>query len=173
MDQRPRFEDIALPHLAGAYNLAHWLMRDRNAAEDVVQEAMLRALKYFSTFKGINARAWLLQIVRNVAYQHLQSMQAGATVSIDHEHEFDTLEALIDPADNPVATLIKQRERGYLGALIDRLPVDLRECLVLRELEDMSYHEIAQIAGIPLGTVMSRLWRARRLMIDAVQQESR
>lgn len=169
------FASVAMPHFDAAYNLARWLMRDRNSAEDVVQEAMLRALKYFSGYRGTNARAWLLQIVRNVAYKNLQSSQDSATVSIDTEFNDDSemtmRESLIDPGDDPVTTLIKQRESGYLTALIARLPIDLRECLVLRELEDFSYNEIAQIVGIPLGTVMSRLWRARRFLIDAVQQE--
>ncbi|MDB6061031.1 MAG: polymerase subunit sigma [Verrucomicrobiaceae bacterium] len=171
------FETVALLHLDAAYNLARWLMRDSSAAEDVVQEAMLRALKYFSTFKGTNARAWILQIVRNVAYKNLRSTQEIKTVSIDSEPDENAEsippEALIDPSDDPIATLIKQRERGYLTALLNRLPTDLRECLVLRELEDLSYNEIAEIANIPLGTVMSRLWRARRLLIEAVQQEAR
>jgi len=171
------FASVALPHFDAAYNLARWLMRDRSAAEDVVQEAMLRALKYFSSYRGTNARAWLLQIVRNVAYKNLQAAQDVATVSIDDEmsdgSEMMARESLIDPGDDPVTTLIKQRESGYLTALIDRLPVDLRECLVLRELEDCSYNEIAQIADIPLGTVMSRLWRARRFLIDAVENPVR
>lgn len=173
-DDAASFENVVLLHLDAAYNLARWLMRDSSAAEDVVQEAMMRALKYFSTFNGTNARAWVLQIVRNVAYKHLRSAQDMKTVSIDDESaesaEFIPPEALIDSSDDPVATLIKQRERGYLTTLLNRLPVDLRECLVLRELEDLSYNEIAEIADIPLGTVMSRLWRARRLLIEAVQQ---
>ena len=171
------FASIALPHLDAAYNLARWLMRDRSAAEDVVQEAMLRALRYFAGYRGTNARAWLLQIVRNVAYKNLRAAQEATTVSIDDEindcSEMMVRDSLIDPGDDPVTALIKQRESGYLTALIDRLPVDLRECLVLRELEDFSYNEIAQIADIPLGTVMSRLWRARRFLIDAVQEAVR
>jgi len=175
-EESASFERVALPHLDAAYNLARWLTRDNSAAEDVVQEAMFRALKYFSTFNGINARAWVLQIVRNVAYKHLRSTQDVKTVSIDHDSserdEFVPPEALIDPGDDPVATLIRQREHGYLTALLERLPTELRECLILRELEDLSYNDIAQITNVPLGTVMSRLWRARRFLIETVQQES-
>ena len=172
-DATANFADIALPHLEGAYTLAHWLMRDRSAAEDVVQEAMLRALNYYSTFNGTNARAWILRIVRNVAYQHLNASREVAMVSIDDALAHDAVEALIDPCDDPIETLLKQREQGYLSTLIERLPVHLRECLVLRELEDFSYKEIAQIVDIPLGTVMSRLWRARCFLINAVQKELR
>lgn len=168
---------MVLPHLDAAYNLACWLVRDRGAAEDIVQEAMLRSLKYFSGFRGTNAKAWLLKIVRNAAWHYLQSTRGVAIVSIDNpaddERDMLATESLLALQDDPAIAFANQREKGYLMKLIDRLPIDLRECLVLRELEELSYNEIASIADIPMGTVMSRLFRARRLLIDVAQQESR
>lgn len=178
MEKQPpaaSFEAVVLTHLDAAYNLAHWLLRDRSAAEDVVQDAMLRALTYFHTYKEINARAWILQIVRNAAYQHLRLARGETIVSIDSEDESDqsTLRdhPLIDPADGPESSLIKARECGELTAALQQLPVDLRECIVLRELEEMSYKDIAQITNTPIGTVMSRLWRARQYLMKAVTPE--
>jgi RNA polymerase sigma factor (sigma-70 family) len=159
-----------LPHLDAAYNLARWLMRDAAATEDVVQEAMLRALTYFASFKGVNPRAWLLQIVRNAAY---------ASASLDRGVQFMAIaeaagpgvvasDDLVSGADDPEAALIKARGERQVRELIAALPVELREPLVLRELEELSYKEIAEITRIPIGTVMSRLFRARRLLAQTV-----
>jgi RNA polymerase sigma-70 factor, ECF subfamily len=167
------FAAVVLPHLDAAYNLARWLMRDPAAAEDVVQEAVLRALTYFGSYRGVNARAWLLRIVRNaaVAAYHLErSTQfvpiaderlAGAAVTADD---------LISRADDPEAALLRRRGERQVCELIAALPVELREPLVLRELEELSYKEIAEIIGAPIGTVMSRLFRARRLLARSAGQ---
>ena len=164
-----------LVQIDDAYNLAHWLLRDRGAAEDAVQEAMLRALTYFHTFKGINARAWLLQIVRNVVYEHTNLSRGENTVSIDSDKD-GTLsalreESLIDPADGPESTFIKQRQHDELMQALQRMPLELRECIVLRELEELSYREIADITQAPIGTVMSRLWRARQTLLRQLLAE--
>lgn len=170
------FESVVLVHLDAAYNLAHWLLRDTHAAEDVVQEAMLRALKYFHTYKAVNARAWILQIVRNAAYRHARLAQGAATVSIDSDAESDLAalreQPLLDPAAGPEAAFIAGREQGELNAALQQLPVELRECMVLRELEELSYKEIAQITDTPIGTVMSRLWRARQHLLKVLIPES-
>jgi RNA polymerase sigma-70 factor (ECF subfamily) len=161
------FARLALPHLDAAYNLARWLLRDPVAAEDVVQDAMLRALTYFASFRGTNARAWLLQIVRNAAHDRLAAGARAREVPLmpfDDEDEAPVHEPA-DPADDPEAALSRRQDRAALGEALAALPVELRECLVLRELEEMSYRDIAQVTGVPVGTVMSRLWRARRALL--------
>ncbi len=163
------FAAVVLPHLDAAYNLARWLVRDAAAADDVVQEAMLRALTYFASFKGVNPRAWLLQIVRNAAYssQHLDRGVQFVPIGEPGEAGAVAAEDLVADADDPEATLIKARGDRQLHALIAALPVELREPLILRELEELSYKEIAEITRTPIGTVMSRLYRARRLLAQA------
>jgi RNA polymerase sigma-70 factor (ECF subfamily) len=169
---RIAFEAAILPHLDAAYNLARWLMRNVEDAEDVVQEAMLRALTYYSGFKGENPRGWLLQIVRNAAYASMKLNQGARSVPITVYADGDEVPLhpeLSDPGDDPEATLLKSRGRQGLDRLLAELPVDLRETIVLRELEEMSYKEISQITGAPMGTVMSRLWRARKLLTEAAK----
>jgi len=156
---RQRFEQMILPHLDAAYNLARWLVRDAAIAQDVTQDAMLRALTYFSGFRGGDARAWLLQIVRNAAYGRLAARP-------ELPLEADTPE-LIDPADDPEASYARGQDAGRLDRALAALPAELRECLVLRELEELSYKEIARIVDVPIGTVMSRLWRARQALLQA------
>jgi len=158
------FARVALPHLDSAYNLARWLVRDPATAEDVVQDAMVRALSYFASFRGENARAWLLQIVRNTALTRLT--QAGkireqpleAEPGGRHEH-------LPDPGRDPEAALAQHERSTQLEQALAALPPDLRECVVLRELEEMSYRDIARVIGVPVGTVMSRLFRARQALL--------
>ena len=171
------FEQEVLPHLDAAYNLARWLTRNNQDAEhrcqqlgatreDVVQEAYLRAFRFFSSFRGGDARAWLLKIVRNTCYTwlHVNRPLQGATV-------FD--ESLFSPdlrAPNPEEVALQNGSGALLRKALEKLSPNFREVLILRELEGMSYREIADITGVPAGTVMSSLWRARshlrQILID-------
>ena len=154
------FERVVLPHLDAAYSLARWLVRDPATAEDVVQEAMLRALRYQVGLRG-DAKPWLLQIVRNVAYAAL----AGRRQAAEEPLECAGPEPVADPADTPEAALGREQDRDHLARCIAALPDELRECLVLREFEEMRYKDIAQVTGVAIGTVMSRLWRARQALL--------
>lgn len=170
------FEAVVLPQLDAAHNLARWLMRDAVAAEDVLQEAMLRALTYFPSFRGVNPRAWLLQIVRNTAYDTLKLERGTRFVPLaDGGAEDDDAIGVDLPSgeDDPETSLVKARDRCRVRQLIAGLPIELRETLVLRELEEMSYKEIAEVTQTPIGTVMSRLWRARRWLLRAAAEEER
>jgi len=164
---------VVLPHLDAAHNLARWLMRDATAAEDVLQEAMVRALTYFPGFRGVNPRGWLLQIVRNAAYGSMKLNRGIELVPIANgeEHGGAAIADLPSGADDPETSLIKARDRSHVQQLIGALPVELRETLVLRELEELSYKEIAELTRAPIGTVMSRLWRARRLLVQATREQ--
>jgi len=151
------FDEIILPHLDGAYNFARWLVRNSDDAEDVVQEACLRAFRYFGTFRGGNARAWLLRIVRTTSFSWLQKNRGRQL-----ETEFDEEIHRGGGEDLDPETLLLQRGNTQLvDQAMRQLPDRLREVLVLRELEGLSYKEIADVVGIPMGTVMSTLSRAR------------
>ena len=167
------FEAVVLPHLDAAHNLARWLMRDSEAAEDVLQDAMVRALTYFAGFKGVNPRGWLLQIVRNAAYSSMKLNRGIELIPIasNAEDGTDTIADLPSGDDDPETSLIKSRDRCYIRRLVAALPVDLRETLVLRELEELSYKEIAEVTQTPIGTVMSRLWRARQMLVRAAAEQ--
>ena len=146
------FEAVVLPHLDAAHNLARWLMRDAVAAEDVLQEAMLRALTYFPSFRGVNPRAWLLQIVRNTAYDTLKLERGTRFVPLAAGGAEDDDAIGVDlPSgeDDPETSLVKARDRCRVRQLIAGLPIELRETLVLRELEEMSYKEIAEVTQTP------------------------
>jgi len=159
------FERAVLPHLDAAYNLARWLVRDGTSAEDVVQDALVRALSYFGSYRGGDARAWLLRIVRNVAYGELAAHKRDVTTSLDNMGDEDASALQVaDPAANPETALARQEGLTQLERALAALPTELRECLVLRELEELSYKEIGHVTGAPIGTVMSRLWRARQLL---------
>ena len=165
------FEAVILPHLDAAYNLARWLTRSPADADDIVQEAMLRAATYFSGFRGTNARAWLLQIVRNVAYASKKLVRGAVLVALpgdDGKEGFHAPE-LVDPGDDPEVALMRREDRQKVTRLLASLPADVREALVLREIEELSYKEIAQITETPIGTVMSRLWRGRQMLAAAVK----
>jgi RNA polymerase sigma-70 factor, ECF subfamily len=163
------FETLAAAHLESAYNLARWLVRDSALADDVVQDAMLRALKYFHGFRGENPRAWMLQIVRNVALTRLKGVAEGSAASLDSvQAEVDTARHVSkDSCEEPEAIAMREDDERLVRRLLAGLPVELRECLVLRELEELSYKEIARITDAPVGTVMSRLWRGRKLLAQA------
>ena len=165
-EDRARFEALVLPHLDAAFNLARWLLRNPADAQDVTQEALLRAYRFFHTFRTGNARAWLLQIVRNSCYTWLQKK--------DNWEDVDELEESLVPAETytPEALAIASSDRKRLGSALEQLPAGFREVLVLRELEGCSYKEIAAITGRPLGTVMSALARARKQLKDALVQPS-
>lgn len=157
-----RFEDLLLPHLDAAYTLARYLTRDPHDVDDVVQDAFLRALKYWGSFKGGDARAWLLTIVRNVCH----SMWGGKKPVEEFDEELHGTEDTPEPAD---ARALRADTRETLRQALDTLPLEFREVLVLREIQGLSYEEITQIAQIPMGTVMSRLSRARTRLERALQ----
>jgi len=155
---RTRFEDAVVPHLNAAYNLARWLTRNDQDAEDVVQEAYLRAWKFFGSFRGGESRPWLLTIVRRTCYTWLQHNRAQELVTEfdDERHSVANEEA------NPETLLLHRVHAQELRQALEALPMEFREVIVLRELEECSYKEIAAITDVPLGTVMSRLARARQ-----------
>lgn len=169
---KPGFEAAVLPHLDAAYNLARWLMRNAADADDVVQEAMLRATTYFDGFRGVNARAWLLQIVRNTAYasKKLARRETPLAAPADAPDE-DPAAQLADLGDDPESALMRQQDRRRVTRLLAGLPAELRETLILREIAELSYKEIAQVTETPIGTVMSRLWRARQMLTEAAKAE--
>ena len=160
--QQTRFEQAVLPHLDAAYNLARWLTRDDHDAEDVVQEATLRALRFFGGFHGDNGRSWLLAVVRNTCYTWLKrNRPATPTASFDEKTH-----GVADASFNPESLFLQGAARDMLHEALGELPLDFREVIVLRELEGLSYKEIAAVIGSPLGTVMSRLARGRGMLRD-------
>ena len=149
-----RFRTIMLPHLDSVYGFARWLTRDPVAAQDLAQEAMLRALRYFHAFRGEEARPWLLRIVRNVWSD--QRSRNGAT-----DQPLDEIESRPADGPDPEQSAVTSDRRRHVAAALAALPADMREVLVLREIEDLSYKHIAAVLDLPIGTVMSRLARAR------------
>jgi RNA polymerase sigma factor (sigma-70 family) len=158
------FEEVVLPHLDAAFNYARWLTKNDADAEDVVQDAYVRALRYFSSLRGEDARAWLLTIVRNTWYGRFPR-RAGQDAATDAD---DNPENRADRGPDPEAQMIQQQTVEQVRRALETLPADFREMLVLRELEGLSYKEIAAIVGIPIGTVMSRLARARERLADVL-----
>jgi RNA polymerase sigma-70 factor (ECF subfamily) len=164
-DKRRRFELLALPHLDAAYNLARWLAGNTTDAEDVAQDAYLRAYRYFDAFQGGNFRVWLLTIVRNAFITWVKENRSGRMVFVPDTPTAETAESEktlwgSQPRD-PESLLLESVDSQTLSRLMEQLPAEYREVLLLREVEDLSYKEIAEVTGVPIGTVMSRLSRAR------------
>lgn len=168
-DATERFERTILPHRESAYNLARWLARDPSEAEDVVQEAIVRALRFFSGFRGENGRAWLLAIVRNTWITKVRQ-RGGSEASEAFDEEIHSPES---SSENPERRLEDLSDAVSVRAALEALTPAYREILVLREIEEMSYKEIGSVIGAPIGTVMSRLARARRSLRDRVLAEKR
>ena len=153
-----RFEQVVLPHLDAAYNLARWLIRSPADAEDVVQEACLRALRFFDGFRGGDSRAWLLKIVRNTCYSWVKKNRP-TELSDEFDETVHSSEVLGEDAETK---LVSHANSGQVRKALETLPAGFREVLVLREIEELSYKEISDVTGVPMGTVMSSLSRARQ-----------
>jgi RNA polymerase sigma-70 factor (ECF subfamily) len=162
------FDAIVLPHLDAAYRLARWLLRNEHNAQDAVQEACLRALRYFHTFTGGNARAWFLRIVRHECWQSRTPALASRMDEFD-----ETRHGTDRRSPDPEAQLMRVDDVLLIERALVRLPAHFRELLVLRELEDLSYRELADVLGIPIGTVMSGLSRSRQAFRAALDVEQR
>jgi len=161
VSEHARFEKLVMPHLTAGYNLARWLARDGHDAEDIVQDACMRALKYIDSLNRADARAWFLTIVRHAFYDWCER-NCPAEIARD---DGSAIDSAVDPgATDPEQAALRRSETKVLADAIAELPLAFREVLILRELEDLSYKEIARVADIPVGTVMSRLARARALL---------
>jgi RNA polymerase sigma-70 factor, ECF subfamily len=167
-DNAASFEQVVLPHLGAGYNLARWLLRSDHDAEDVMQEAIVRAYRFFDGYRGSNPRAWLLTVVRNSAYTFLQQNRARE-LGTEFDEELHTEPASSGRAsDTPEVLLLRSAQQRFLNEAVEALPVEFREVFLLREMEGLSYKEIAELARIPIGTVMSRLSRARRQLQQTI-----
>jgi RNA polymerase sigma factor (sigma-70 family) len=174
-DDQARFASVVLPHLADAYALARWLTGDRADAEDVVQEACLRAFRGIGGFAGTNARAWLLTIVRHAAYTWLGKNRSASLLVVDdleavERQQASGASAFGQEPQTPEAALIANTDARRLEAAIAELPVPFRETLVLRDVQGLDYREIAEVTKVPIGTVMSRLARARRRLMQRIAE---
>jgi RNA polymerase sigma-70 factor (ECF subfamily) len=158
--RRSRFETVALPHLDAAYSLARWLTRNDADAADVVQEAYLRAFRYFDSYREGDAKSWVLRIVRRTCYSWLERNRPADVVPLETDQELGEGAAVPETGDTE-ALLLNRSDLRRLDLLIEALPAPLREAIVLRELHELDYREIAEVTGVPIGTVMSRLHRAR------------
>jgi RNA polymerase sigma factor (sigma-70 family) len=172
-DDQARFASVVLPHLADAYALARWLTGNRADAEDVVQEACLRAFRGIGGFAGVNARAWVLTIVRHAAYTWLGKNRSASLVMVDdleavEQKQSSAGAAFAQAPQTPEAELIAKADARRLEAAIAELPVPFRETLVLRDVQGLDYREISEVTKVPIGTVMSRLARARRRLIERI-----
>jgi RNA polymerase sigma-70 factor (ECF subfamily) len=156
------FETTVLPHLDAAYNLARWLTRNEDDAQDVVQEAYLRALRFFDSFRGGDGKAWLLAVVRNTALTWLRRERGPSRVSFDEETHG------ADETPTVETKLVEGAKFAQLRDCMELLPAEFREMVVMREMEEMPYRDIAEAANLPIGTVMSRLSRARQRLLDCL-----
>ena len=171
MTRLSTFESAVMPHLDAAYNLARWLTRNDHDAEDVVQEAFMRAFRYFDRLKGPEGRPWLLAIVRNTGYSWLEKNRPAEIVPVE---DIDAvLESTASNTPSPEVILLQSANRKLVNQALEELPVVYREVIVLREIEDMSYKEIAAVVAIPIGTVMSRLARGREMLKRAIEVRAR
>ena len=176
-DERTRFANVVLPYLGDAYALARWLARNDSDAEDIVQEACLRAFRGIAGFGDVNARAWLLSIVRNTAFTWLKKHRDPRLVAVEN---IELVEATGPERDegpfagpsSPEASLIERADAARLEAAIGALPEEFRETLVLRDLQGLDYRAIAEVTGVPIGTVMSRLARARRRLMAQLGKDT-
>ncbi len=159
------FEELAMPHFAKLYNFAHWLAQDRAAAEDLVQETYMKALRGFSSFQqGTNFRAWMYKILRNTFLTTQTGLKAWASVSLDSDTDDGGAPAEPVASETPESVLLARAQHDTIQNALEKLPVKFREIILLCDLEEMSYQEIGETLGIPIGTVMSRLSRARKAM---------
>ena len=160
------FEETVLPHLDAAYNLARWLTRNEHDAQDVVQEAYLRAFRFFGGFRGSDARAWVLTIVRNTCYTWFRQNRSPELAA-----DFDEAVREKESGEpDPETRQVLKAQSQLVNDAIEKLPIEFREVMVLRELEELSYKEIAAVVGVPIGTVMSRLARARKRLHESLRE---
>jgi len=169
-DDNARFANVVLPHLKDAYALARWITGNRADAEDVVQDACLRAFRAIRSFANGSARAWVLTIVRNTAYTWIGKNRPAALVAVEDIEAVEIARAIPgDPnAETPETALIAQTDTARLEAAISGLPIPFRETLILRDVQGLDYREIAEVTGVPIGTVMSRLARGRSRLIATI-----
>jgi RNA polymerase sigma factor (sigma-70 family) len=169
-----RFKQNVVPQLDAAYNFARFLSRDADAAQDIVQEAFLRAYRSFAGYRGGDVRAWTFTIVRNCYHSWLMDRRRKSHVEVDHDGEGDSdefISAIPSDEDTPETALVRKAEAQTVRLVLNAMPRPFREILVLREIEELSYHQISDITALPIGTVMSRLARARQAFGDAWRRE--
>ena len=175
-DTLAEFKQNIVPHLGAAHKLARLLSRDADAAQDIVQEAFLRAHRSFAGYRGENARAWISKIVRNCYYGWLMSRRRKSRLEVDSNDCGYTEELILNISSDectPEGMLVREEERRTVRFVLDKMPLPLREILMLREFEELSYCQISEIKALPIGTVMSRLARARRAFADAWLRETK
>lgn len=167
-DTARRFREAALPHLDDVYTLARYLLREPADAEDAVQECYLRALRHFDTFRGPEMKPWLFAILRNICRgEFARRSRAALTIDGETQEDADAVPLWQEPALSPEAQILHQRDANTVRRLVAALPEPYREAIVLREINELSYREIADVVGVPVGTVMSRLARARCMLRTA------